>query len=447
MAAVINGPYGKHTLREGYSLLGRGDDCDIRLDDPRLSRSHARFFWCEGRLQIEDMGSHNGILVNGEVVHGLSNLFHGNLIAIGPAVYDVSIDEHADEKLASYVQSVPKPDSASFTQQNPRSPTEQASVRKTTEFQDHDDEPISGILPSNGYNTGRQALTSRRESSAAQNQTGHKENLASTISDTYYSPDEADEHHISAVRAAGDDSTVIREIQAHAIVDAKTQAHERERMNDLLPKESIIANVHTATIHSRLKASRVYCHGIFIIRRSCAALLDCLHIITLCIMLSAPILFTGYYMALSQNSASMQQSLPTFDLQAESLPWTEVALSLTNTEGWQRAWKLSGEVYELFPDSFVWIFSSIAIALLLITLCLLFTLVSATTIKGAPFWHRKLHLIIVEKQNGFYPTPLRSCARWGLCILLAPLALLSCLINARSLHDYFSGCEVKANKD
>jgi two-component system, NtrC family, response regulator AtoC len=56
------------TLREGESLLvGRMPPADVQLADPTISRRHARFSLKAGLLFIEDAGSHNGVLVNGEI--------------------------------------------------------------------------------------------------------------------------------------------------------------------------------------------------------------------------------------------------------------------------------------------------------------------------------------------------------------------------------------------
>jgi hypothetical protein len=44
-------------------MVGRGAECAIRSDDPRVSRMHARFFVEQGALWVEDLGSSNGIFV------------------------------------------------------------------------------------------------------------------------------------------------------------------------------------------------------------------------------------------------------------------------------------------------------------------------------------------------------------------------------------------------
>ena len=40
-------------------VVGRGAECAIRSEDPRVSRVHARFFVDQGALWIEDLNSAN----------------------------------------------------------------------------------------------------------------------------------------------------------------------------------------------------------------------------------------------------------------------------------------------------------------------------------------------------------------------------------------------------
>ena len=46
--------------------VGRGKSCQIRLSDARASRVHCRVYLQDGQWTIEDMGSANGTLVDGE---------------------------------------------------------------------------------------------------------------------------------------------------------------------------------------------------------------------------------------------------------------------------------------------------------------------------------------------------------------------------------------------
>jgi len=46
-------------------VIGRGEDCDLSLNDPSVSRVHARVTLLDGHIYLEDAGSRWGTLVNG----------------------------------------------------------------------------------------------------------------------------------------------------------------------------------------------------------------------------------------------------------------------------------------------------------------------------------------------------------------------------------------------
>jgi pSer/pThr/pTyr-binding forkhead associated (FHA) protein len=53
-------------LRSGGTIIGRSDSCDVVLDDLQVSRAHARVFQDPfDRWIVEDLHSHNGLLVEG----------------------------------------------------------------------------------------------------------------------------------------------------------------------------------------------------------------------------------------------------------------------------------------------------------------------------------------------------------------------------------------------
>ncbi len=52
-------------LGENDAVIGRVPDCDIQLHDENVSRKHGRIFYRNEEYQIEDLGSTNGIYVNG----------------------------------------------------------------------------------------------------------------------------------------------------------------------------------------------------------------------------------------------------------------------------------------------------------------------------------------------------------------------------------------------
>jgi pSer/pThr/pTyr-binding forkhead associated (FHA) protein len=57
------------TYRFGRRILvGRSPSADLRLEDPSVSRLHARIEVRDDGVYVEDLGSRNGTLVDGEVL-------------------------------------------------------------------------------------------------------------------------------------------------------------------------------------------------------------------------------------------------------------------------------------------------------------------------------------------------------------------------------------------
>ncbi|MFM7719012.1 MAG: FhaA domain-containing protein [Actinomycetota bacterium] len=75
---------GTRTVALGGEALtiGRLPDCDVVLDDPAASRHHARVERTSDGFLLEDLGSTNGTLLNGEPVER-ALLEDGDLVAIG----------------------------------------------------------------------------------------------------------------------------------------------------------------------------------------------------------------------------------------------------------------------------------------------------------------------------------------------------------------------------
>lgn len=78
--------YGAQTeeLHEGESVVaGRSTKCDIVLDDDLASREHLRLTLRGGQVFVEDLGSRNGLLVNGVGVDKRQELHHGDQVTAG----------------------------------------------------------------------------------------------------------------------------------------------------------------------------------------------------------------------------------------------------------------------------------------------------------------------------------------------------------------------------
>jgi pSer/pThr/pTyr-binding forkhead associated (FHA) protein len=70
------------TLRAGKLYLGRSPECELSISDPAVSRRHARLWVSPAQIVIEDLGSQNGVHVNGERIQGPRELRGGDVIRI-----------------------------------------------------------------------------------------------------------------------------------------------------------------------------------------------------------------------------------------------------------------------------------------------------------------------------------------------------------------------------
>jgi diguanylate cyclase (GGDEF)-like protein len=82
-------------------VIGRGTEADLWLEDPAISRKHARIARRpDGRFMVEDMGSTNGTFVGGRKVEGRCDLQTGDRVQVGPnLMLRFSITDDAEQEL------------------------------------------------------------------------------------------------------------------------------------------------------------------------------------------------------------------------------------------------------------------------------------------------------------------------------------------------------------
>jgi hypothetical protein len=73
-------------------VLGRGDQAEIRLEDPFASARHARVFEQGNIVVIEDLGSTNGTYLNEELLESPRPLHPGDRVRIGDSEFAFEAD-------------------------------------------------------------------------------------------------------------------------------------------------------------------------------------------------------------------------------------------------------------------------------------------------------------------------------------------------------------------
>ncbi len=77
---------GQHRVFDLYGedvTIGRERQRDMQLAHASVSREHARLVWRSGGYTISDVGSNNGVYVNGEHIEETRALSNGDLIRLG----------------------------------------------------------------------------------------------------------------------------------------------------------------------------------------------------------------------------------------------------------------------------------------------------------------------------------------------------------------------------
>jgi pSer/pThr/pTyr-binding forkhead associated (FHA) protein len=74
------------------TVIGRREDCDLRIPVSEVSRKHCRIVKDGDQLRVEDLGSSNGTYHNGQRVQGGTVLNPGDSVQVGPVVFVVQID-------------------------------------------------------------------------------------------------------------------------------------------------------------------------------------------------------------------------------------------------------------------------------------------------------------------------------------------------------------------
>lgn len=65
-------------------VIGRRADCDLVLDDAKISRKHAMVRWQDNAYWLFDLGSSNGSYLNGRRIQATTRLAHSDVIRLGP---------------------------------------------------------------------------------------------------------------------------------------------------------------------------------------------------------------------------------------------------------------------------------------------------------------------------------------------------------------------------
>jgi pSer/pThr/pTyr-binding forkhead associated (FHA) protein len=79
------------TLQKKNTVIGRGEDCGLRIPLLNVSRRHCEIIKGQDELRIRDLASSNGSYVNNRRINE-TTLKAGDRLVVGPVVFTVQVD-------------------------------------------------------------------------------------------------------------------------------------------------------------------------------------------------------------------------------------------------------------------------------------------------------------------------------------------------------------------
>lgn len=117
-----------HPLNKSPLLVGRGSDADIVLTGALVSRRHAEFHETEAGIVVIDLGSQNGVLVNGSPISGPTALLLGDKVTVGDEEFELTELPAQRAERTSGFERTPIRESSPLPPSPPEPTPEEASV-------------------------------------------------------------------------------------------------------------------------------------------------------------------------------------------------------------------------------------------------------------------------------------------------------------------------------
>ena len=108
---AISGPLkgARYPIGADGLSLGRDDDCEVVIQDPNVSRHHARLVLHNAAIWVQDAGSRNGVFVNETRVVRHKQLSPGDELIVGVHGFTLELDEVVEPESSIAMPAVAPP--------------------------------------------------------------------------------------------------------------------------------------------------------------------------------------------------------------------------------------------------------------------------------------------------------------------------------------------------
>lgn len=105
--ASLRGEFGEssntiYEINGNTTTIGRHGNCDVVIDSPAVSRFHAKIIREDNRYYLEDLGSRNGLVVNGHQVRRRTPLNDGDRIEVSTLPFVFSTENSLSQPCGSW---------------------------------------------------------------------------------------------------------------------------------------------------------------------------------------------------------------------------------------------------------------------------------------------------------------------------------------------------------
>jgi len=359
-------------------------------------------------LTISDLGSTNGVLVNGRPFSGTKVVKHGDQMVIGPCLLTV------------HITNAPAPATVIAGVTEPVSERRVTEAVTTTVLRNITGWPVRKINALIAAAITPSKSTSREDSDTHKPSDYREPGTEAVTLNSKVAPAKsllAPELRAAILEVAHESAPTVHDEPALPGLWAKTPA-----IGLLSPTNS------APTMH-----------------RLAAGVLDTLQTSLISLVISAPIAVFGYALAMHHADAVIRDGLPRLAGHSD-IPASLLALagSLLQPGGLAHAKLMAGQLqYHDNHTAFLILYIAVTFSMLVFFLTHLSSTVVATVLRGGPFWHRWLGLNIVDVTTNASPNWGLAMHRWCLLLVLWPLAVVSIIRHQDGLHDRWSGCAVR----
>jgi len=92
-----------YPIERASTVVGRGPGVDLAFDDETLSRQHASIEFAGGALRLRDLGSLNGVSLNGGAVK-TGELKHGDRFQLGDLAFQLVLEKRSRAPKIHYIE-------------------------------------------------------------------------------------------------------------------------------------------------------------------------------------------------------------------------------------------------------------------------------------------------------------------------------------------------------